>query len=142
MTATSVVFSGPRPRVDDPDTKGFFTAAAQGRLVVCTCGRCQRVLHPPRGYCADCQVFDATWSTVSGSATLFTWTVIEHGIGGAFPVPYTVVIVALEELPEVRMVGSIPGRPDLKAGMAMRVHFEDLGDGVTLPQWRPVLDDD
>jgi uncharacterized OB-fold protein len=137
MTSTPTIRSRSLPRIDDPDTKGFFDAAAAGCLAVCTCALCQRVLHPPRAYCADCQAFDTTWVAVSGSASLVTWTVVEHDFGGAFEAPYTVVLVALEELPDIRMVGYIKGRPSLEPGIRMKVRFEQVGDGIVLPQWQP-----
>jgi uncharacterized protein len=137
MTSTRTVHSATLPRVDDPDTKGYFDAAAAGVLAVCACALCQRVLHPPRAYCTDCQAFETTWIAVSGQASLVSWTVVEHDFGGAFEAPYAVVLVALEELPDVRMVGYLEGRPTLQAGMQMTVYFQQVGEGVVLPQWRP-----
>ena len=39
--------------------------------------------------------------------------------------------------PGVRLVGDLPGSPDLQPGMPMRVRFDELADGVVLPQWEP-----
>jgi uncharacterized OB-fold protein len=53
-------------------------------------------------------------------------------------VPYTIVLVELEDVPEARLVGYLPGRPELAAGMPMRAWFEPVDDdGTRLPQWRP-----
>ena len=35
------------------------------------------------------------------------------------------------------MVGHLPGSPDLRDGLPMRVRFDEVGDGVVIPQWEP-----
>jgi uncharacterized OB-fold protein len=54
--------------------------------------------------------------------------------------PYPVVLVELTEDPLLRLVGGISDcSPDrLHIGLAVQVWFEDAGEGVWLPQWRPV----
>jgi hypothetical protein len=52
-------------------------------------------------------------------------------------VPYTIVLVDLDDAPGVRLLGNLPGSPDLRAGMAMQVRFDHLNDGVVLPNWEP-----
>ena len=44
----------------------------------------------------------------------------------------------LEDHPGVRLIGHLPGSPELREGQAMRVWFQDLANGVVLPQWEPV----
>jgi uncharacterized OB-fold protein len=127
------------PETADHDTGGFFAAAAREELAICACAACGHVLHPPRAYCAQCGSWDTTWRTVSGRGRLYTWTTVEHQAHRAFPVPYTIVLVELEDAPGTRLVGYLPGRPDLSADMPMRVWFEPVDDeaGIRLPQWAP-----
>jgi uncharacterized protein len=125
------------PVVDDRDTGGFFAAAREGRLVVRRCNGCDAVLHLPRAYCAGCGSWDGRWQDAAGTATLHSWTVVEHQVHPAFPVPYTIVLVELDEVPAVRMVGYLDGAPDLVAGRPMRVRFDPVGDGVVVPGWEP-----
>ncbi|HKN38426.1 MAG TPA: OB-fold domain-containing protein [Acidimicrobiia bacterium] len=128
------------PETADPDTGGFFAAAAREELAVCGCAACGAVIHPPRAYCAECGCWETVWRSVSGRGRLYSWTTVEHQTHRAFPVPYTLVLVELDDAP-ARLVGYLPGRPELAAGMPMRVWFEPLDeDGTRLPQWRP--DDD
>jgi len=47
-----------------------------------------------------------------------------------------VVLVDLDDAPGARLVGYLPGEPDLRMGMAMRAEFEPRGD-TTLVQWVP-----
>jgi uncharacterized OB-fold protein len=55
----------------------------------------------------------------------------------SFPTPYTIVLVELQDAPEVRLVGHMDGAHDLAADQAMEVWWEDLPEGVVIPQWRP-----
>ena len=126
------------PETADPDTGGFFAAAAREELAVCACAACGAVLHLPRAFCAGCGSWDTVWRTVSGRGRLYSWTTVEHQAHRAFPVPYTIVLVEVEDAAEARLVGYLPGRPELEAGMPMRVWFEPVDDdGTCLPQWRP-----
>ena len=68
---------------------------------------------------------------------LYAWTVVEHPTHPAYPVPYTVVLVDVDGAPGVRLVGHLPGRPDLEAGQRMRLRFDETGEGVVLPNWEP-----
>jgi uncharacterized OB-fold protein len=126
------------PVVDDADTGGFWAAAARHELVVRTCRDCGQSLHLPRVHCFACGGHDSWWRPVAGRARLYSWTTVEHQVHPAYPVPYTAVLVELEEAPGVRLVGQLPGRPDLRADQPMRVRFEDVGGGTVLPQWIPV----
>jgi hypothetical protein len=122
----------------DPDTWGFFEAAARGELVVNACSACGAVLHLPRPYCHRCGSLEVEWRPVSGRARLVSWTTVHQGLHPAFDTPYTVVLVELDDAPGARLAGYLPGEPDLADGMAMEVRFEPAGDDVVLPQWEPV----
>lgn len=129
------------PVDDDLDTGGFFEAARRGELAVYRCNGCDAVLHVPRKYCRHCGSWDGRWHVAAGTATLYSWTVVTHQVHPAYPTPYTVVLVDLDDLPGTRLVGNIAGTPDLVAGQAMEVWFEDLGEvegrQVVVPNWRP-----
>ena len=129
--------SGPRPVLDDPDTAGHWAAARCGRLAVCRCGGCGQVLHPPRGMCFACHGTDVSWTAVEPRGRLVSWTVAEFEVHPAFPVPYTVVLVELEDEPGVRLVGHLPGRPPLKGSLPMRAEFVTSDAGFPLVQWVP-----
>lgn len=127
----------PLPVTDDPDTRGFWDAARRGELAICVCSTCERVLHLPRSCCGSCLSFEVEWRVVRPTGRLHAWAVAEFQVHPAFPVPYTTVLVELDEAPEVRLAGFLPGRPELHAGMSMSAKFEDRGQ-VTLVQWEPV----
>jgi uncharacterized OB-fold protein len=128
----------PLPVTDDIETAGFFDAAADGALAIKMCDGCDAVLHVPVAYCHRCGSFATRWQRVQGTGRLYSWTVVAHQVHPAFPAPYTVVLVELDDHPEARLVGQLPGRPDLTVGQPMEVGFERLAEDVVLPQWRPV----
>ncbi|MEW6471567.1 MAG: OB-fold domain-containing protein [Actinomycetota bacterium] len=128
----------PLPVIDDADTGGFFAAAHRGEVALCTCTQCGAVLHLPRAYCHRCGSWDTTWRPVSGRGRLYSWTTVEHQVHPAFPVPHTIVLVELADEPGARLVGWLPGRPELEAGMELQASFEAVADDTTLVQWTPV----
>lgn len=128
--------TGIRP-ARDPDTWGFFEAAGEGRLVVGECASCRAVLHLPRPYCSLCGSFEVGWRDVAGRGRLWSWTTVLQSVHPAFEAPYTVVVVELDDEPGVRVIGSLPGEPDLEIGMAMTAWFDPLEGGGALPQWTP-----
>lgn len=128
----------PTPCVDDPDTGGFFAAAARGELAVRACQGCGTVLHLPKAFCHGCGSWETSWRVVQPSGTLWSWTTTERQLNPAFEPPYTVVMVELDDAPGARLAGYLPGRPDLRVGMPMRAAFEVLEEDTTLVQWEPV----
>jgi uncharacterized OB-fold protein len=126
------------PVDDDLDTGGFFEAARRGAIAIRRCNGCDAVLHVPVSYCRHCGSWEGRWEEVAGRATLYSWTVVTHQVHPAYPVPYTVVLVDLDDLPGTHLVGRLDGAPDLHAGQRMEAWFEELPEGVVLPNWRPV----
>jgi uncharacterized OB-fold protein len=125
------------PVTDDIDTAGFWDAARQHRLVIRTCRQCQATIHMPMAHCAQCGSWDGYWRDVSGRGRLHSWTVVEHQVHPSYPVPYTIVLVDLDDAPGARLVGRLDGAPELHPGQSMEVHFEPIGEDVVLPNWQP-----
>ena len=126
----------PIPVADDADTGGFWEASAEGVVRVRRCDACAAVLHLPKVYCHLCGSWDSSWQDVEPTGTLYTWTTTYRELRPGFTPPYTVVLVELDDAPGARLVGYLPGEPDLRIGMAMRAEFEPRGD-TTLVQWVP-----
>lgn len=122
----------------DRDTGLFFAAAREHRLVYRACRTCGAGIHPPVQSCGSCRGHDTEWREASGKGRLYSWTTITHQVHPAYPAPYTIVLVELEEAPDIRLVGRLPGMPELIAGQPMRVWFEPLSAEHTLPNWEPV----
>ena len=128
----------PLPATDDLDTAGYWEAARRDQLTIRVCGHCGQVLHMPRAYCHHCGTWSQTWKEVAGRGRLYSWTTVEHQVHPAFPVPYTIVLVDLDDAPGTRLISYLPGSPELVAGEPMEAWFEHVNDDVVLPQWRPM----
>ena len=79
------------------------------------------------------------WVKSSGKGEIYSFTVPHHPSHPYFmdKVPYTVVLVELEE--GVRIVGTLQdvAEDDVAIGMPVEVAFEDVADDVSLPVFRP-----
>jgi len=96
----------PLPDLDWEPTRPFWSAAARGELAISRCRECGKFVWYPRPHCGR----DALdWVTVSGRATLFSWTVVHHAFLKQFraDVPFVPALVALDEDPAVRVVTRI-----------------------------------
>jgi uncharacterized OB-fold protein len=123
----------------DHDTRPYFEAAARHELRVQRCRDCHTVLHLPRPMCFNCQSMNTEWIPAGPTGTVHSWTVVTHRIHPAFPPPYVIALVELDDPPGVRLITNIKGcePAEVRAGMPVELFFEDLVEGVSLPQFRP-----
>ena len=130
----------------DEQDAPFWEGARRGRLMVQGCGRCGRLRFPPRAMCPWCQSFETAWRAVSGRGTIWSYVVPHPPLTPDFErlAPYNVIVVALEEAPDIRMAGNLVASKDgaineidpgqIRIGAAVQVVFQDAG-GVILPRW-------
>jgi uncharacterized OB-fold protein len=133
---------GPRrtdlPTIED-DTRPFWDAARDGRLLIRRCRACGRAHHYPRPFCPHCWSEEVEWTEASGRATLYTWSVVFANDLAPFNerLPYVAAVVDLEE--GVRLMTNVEGCPpeDLSVGMDLVVDYRPLTDEITAPVFRP-----
>jgi uncharacterized OB-fold protein len=116
----------PRP-APDVDSAPFWTAAREGRFVLCRCQNCRAWLQPPLERCKHC-AGPTVFEQASGDGEIYSYIVIRHPSVPAF-VPRLPYVVALVELAEgVRMPGRLVGvEPDrVRVGQRVRVEFDTL----------------
>lgn len=134
--ATGVRFDLPTP---DPETKPFWDAAREEKLLIKRCGDCGEAYFYPRPFCPRCWSEDVRWEEASGRATLYTYSVVYQNDLPPFPerVPYVAAVVDLEEGP--RMMSNIVDCDvsELRVGMPLEVTFRKETDEITLPVFRP-----
>jgi uncharacterized OB-fold protein len=129
----------PRPRPDGL-TRPYWDAAAEHRLVVMRCADCGRYRHPPTAVCEQCGSDEVRWEPLSGDGHVWSFIVDRRNLVPGFSGPYAVVMVSpVETGEEVRIVANLVGCPfdQIHVGMPVTVTWEDLGDGLSLPQFRP-----
>jgi uncharacterized OB-fold protein len=132
-------YAGPLPK-PTPETRPFWDAAKQHRLVIQACDDCGRRYFYPRPLCPACLSRRVRWIDASGRAHLHTF-VINHRPPRGFPVagPFVIGIVELEEGPRMmsHIVGVAPDPAALRCDMPLELVFEDLTAEITLPKFRP-----
>jgi uncharacterized OB-fold protein len=89
--------------------------------------------------CPECRSLESTWEPASGRGRVWSWVVAHPPVLPSFAdrVPFNVAVIELEE--GVRMIGNIVecANEEIRDGMLVEITFEDVEDGVSLPQWRP-----
>jgi uncharacterized protein len=123
-----------------PDGREFWDGCRRHELRLQRCASCDRARFAPRPACPWCGSLRAVWITASGRGRVFSWTVVHRPTLPAFVpmLPYAAGLIALEE--GVLMVGQIRGCDPqaVRAGMEVRVEFDDVTADVSLPHWRVV----
>ena len=124
----------------DEVTAPFWEGCRRGELLMQRCGDCDRYRFHPRPMCPYCRSFASAWDRVSGQGVLYSFVICHPPVLPAFQAsaPYAVGLVELIEDPALRMVGGVLGTPpeQLRIGQKLCVSFEEIADGVVLPQWR------
>ena len=84
-------------------TAPYWEGARRGELRLQWCRSCERCWHPPSPCCPGCRSSDVEWRASCGRGVVYSYTVVEHAVHAVFAdaLPYTVVLVALEEGPLV-----------------------------------------
>ncbi len=121
----------PAPVVS-PETKDYWDAAAQGKLLVRKCTACGEAHHYPRTICPFCFSDRTEWITASGKGTIYSYSVMRRA-----PVPYAMAYVTLAEGPSM-MTNIVDCDFDkLRIGQAVTVVFKPTDGGPPLPMFTP-----
>ena len=126
--------------VPDELSAPYWAAAARHVLAIARCSRCGSFAIPPGQACPHCGATDPEYAyqEVSGLGTVRSWTVIRQSFPSGLrrrPVSFALVDVELAEQAELRMIGRLLDGPDapVRTGAAVRVAFEDVAEGVSVP---------
>lgn len=123
-----------------PLNEAFFRS---GRLALQRCAGCGTVQHPPEELCHRCHETDFEEAVSEGTGTVYSFIVVHHPAHPKLSdsVPYTVVLVSLDDHPDVRITGNLVGvAPEaVSIGLPVRAFWDEIQDedGVVLqlPQW-------
>jgi hypothetical protein len=117
------------------ETQPYWDGLNEGRLRLQRCADCGKVRHYPRPVCDACHSMNVDWIDASGRGTVHSWTITHYAFHPGFKgdLPYTLLTVDLEE--GVRMNAQARGidAEALRVGLPVRVAFEPVKDGLTLP---------
>jgi uncharacterized OB-fold protein len=117
------------------DSRPYWDALREGRLVIQACGACGKLRHYPRPVCDACYSMEVAWRQVSGRGRIYSWTVSHHPFHPGFKseLPYVLATVDLEE--GVRMLAQLRGvaPEEVAVGLPVEVAFERATEELTLP---------
>lgn len=118
----------PRPRpypAPDRDTTPFWEAQNNHELKFQRCTACQTVRYRVSPMCPNCHSFDVEWITSTGRGTVYSYTVVRRQTHPAFPVPYTVALVEMEEGPRFAAQVRDHDGSDISLGTPAHIEWED-----------------
>jgi hypothetical protein len=127
----------PLPPVD-AQSRSYWEACNQGRLVLQQCAACGHVQHYHRILCTGCGADRLTEVDASGRGSVRSFTVIRRAVSSAFDadVPYVVALVELAEGPT--MMSNLVESPleRICIGAPVELTFERRSDAINIPQFR------
>lgn len=124
--------------VSDPETAPYWEGAKAHELRLPRCAKCGHYEFPPKPRCSACLADALEWVRVSGRGTVFSFAIMRETFIKAFPPPYVVAQVELEEEPGLILITNIVDTDltEVRIGQAVEVTFEDRSPEVTIPQFR------
>lgn len=134
--ATGDATVGIPPAVTE-ETRPFWDAAAEGRLLAERCQRCGAEHFPPRGICRRCRARTVEPVEVTGPGVVHSYTVNHQRWLPDLAVPYALVLVEFPDHPGVRVLGRLRGcEPTaVTIGLEVAVGFEAGPGGSSIPSF-------
>ncbi|MBU3738142.1 MAG: Zn-ribbon domain-containing OB-fold protein [Rhodoferax sp.] len=125
------------------DSRPYWQAASERRLVVRHCRACGKRHFMPRSLCPTCWSDDLEWIDCSGRGSVYSFSIVYRAptLDFAQTAPYVIALVDLEEGP--RMFANVvgPGALEVRIGELVQVTFEPRGtDGALMPQFMRVTE--
>ncbi|WP_119157079.1 Zn-ribbon domain-containing OB-fold protein [Caldimonas tepidiphila] len=113
-----------------PESKPFWDAADQGRLLLKRCAACGQVHHYPRDICPFCLSEDTHWVESAGTGTLYSFSTMGQG-----DTAHTLAMVTLDEGVTLltNLVDCDPARA--RIGDRVQVRFQPSQGGPAVPMF-------
>jgi len=130
----------PVPAPSPPGLNGqWYDWLGRGQIRFQHCSACSTWRHPPRLLCAECGSPDWDWVRSSGQARVFSWTVSHRPLHPDFAgvVPYSIVIVEMDEGPRVVCSVRDIANEELRLDLPVEIGIAAGGKGGALPYARP-----
>jgi hypothetical protein len=128
--------------VPDRDTAPYWAALAEGRFLVQRCNACRRWTWPARPICSGCHGEDLAWEEASGTGEVYSWVITHQPYAPDLveAVPYTVVLVRLDEQDDILVAGRLTAEVVVHQGQRVRAVAERVSDDVGVLFWEAAGD--
>jgi uncharacterized OB-fold protein len=136
-TAAARPLPAPPPMIN-VETRAFWDATSEGKLLLPRCNACGTVIWYPRAFCPECSSFDVSWFEASGRGSIYSYTVNRRGQGDYRDLAYVLAYVELAEGPRI-LTNIVECDPEsVSVGQRVEVTFQLTSNGAALPRFRPV----
>ena len=118
-------------------SRPYWEGCRRDELLFQRCGDCDGITHTPAVMCAHCVSRKLSWERSAGTGAVYSWTTVWRPQTPAFTIPYTAIIVDVDE--GWQMLSNLIGceHDAVDVGMRVEVEFHPLNDEITLPYFRP-----
>jgi uncharacterized OB-fold protein len=123
--------------VPDRDSAPYWAALAEGSFELQHCRGCGHWTWPARPICSGCHGEHLTWEPVRGTGTVHSW-IVTHQVyapGLAELVPYTTVLVRIDEQDDILIPGRLVSDVQVRQGLRVRAAPGRLTDTVGELNW-------
>jgi uncharacterized OB-fold protein len=122
-------FPAPQP---NPETKAFWEAAGDGRLLLKRCRSCSEAHYYPRALCPFCGSGETEWQPAAGGGVIYSYSVMRRA-----DVPYAIAYVTLDE--GVTMMTNLVDcdLDAIRIGQRVRLVFKPTDGGPPVPAFTP-----
>jgi hypothetical protein len=121
-------------------SRPFWEALTRHEVQIQQCSDCEAWIYYPRAFCPECLSPDLEWKQVSGSGTLYSFTIARRPTAPfwADEVPQLIAVVELDEGPRLTSTLCNVEEGDIRVGMRLKPLFDDVaGKEVTLLRYEP-----
>jgi hypothetical protein len=121
----------------DRDTAPYWAGLADGRFLMQRCNECGRWTWPARPLCSGCHGEDLAWEQALGTGEVYSWVVTHQPYAPdlAALVPYTVVLVRVDEQADILIPGRFISDVEVQQGLRVRAVTERVADEVGVLCW-------
>jgi uncharacterized protein len=116
--------------VPTPETEAFWRAAADGKLMLRRCTRCERTHWYPRAICPFCFGDASDWMQASGRGVIYSYSVMRRATN-----PYAIGYVTLAEGPTMLTNFVDCDFGSLAIGQTVRLVFVATQGGPPVPSF-------
>jgi uncharacterized OB-fold protein len=121
----------------DRDSTPYWQALAQGVLALQHCEACGHWTWPARPICSGCQSDRLRWEPVSGKGSVASWVIVHRAMTPdlAALVPYPIVLVRIDEQPDILIPGRLVCGSEPRQGLRVRAVAEPVADNIGSLAW-------
>lgn len=121
-------------------TRPFWEGTKRGEFLIQECADCGERFYPPGPICRKCASKNLKWIKSSGKGKVGAFTTI-HAFGPSWVshlIPYTIILVMLEEGVVVMSHIKDCKPEDVKIDMEVEMIFEEWSEDFILPYFKPI----